>query len=183
MSDGERRLIEGATTGDRAAFRQLFQTHARAVYAVCLRLLGDRMLAEDAVQETFLNAYRGLRAFDGRAEFGTWLHRIAVNAALALRRGAGARPHESLDELEVPVDIPLGPLQCARDHDLRVALTAALEDLSPLERASFVGRHLEQFSLAEIADAQGSNVNAIKQAVFRAVHKLRVRLSPWRQSA
>lgn len=183
MNDGEHRLIEGAKTGDRAAFRTLFDTHARAVYAVCLRILGDRALAEDAVQEAFLNAHRGLPAFDGRAEFGTWLHRIAVNAALGLRRGGEARRDEDLADHDTPAQAQLEPLQHARDQDLRAALADALSALSALERASFVGRHLEQFSLAEIAQAQGSNVNAIKQAVFRAAHKLRARLAPWRESA
>ena len=66
-------LIERAKTGDRAAFGLLIRQHQRRVYACAIHMLADRGEAEDAVQETFLRAFRAIDRFDGRAELSTWL--------------------------------------------------------------------------------------------------------------
>src|SRR6476659_2038102 len=77
-----------ARRGDRDAFGRLVQRHQRRVYAAALHILGNHSDADDVTQEAFVRAYRGLAAFDGRADFFTWLYRIAVNTALnALRSG------------------------------------------------------------------------------------------------
>jgi RNA polymerase sigma-70 factor, ECF subfamily len=188
MSEGESHWIAAAGRGDQHAFRRLVEMHARGLYPVCVRILGDPALAEDAVQETLINAHRALGRFDGRSSFGTWLHRIAVNAALGIRRARHAEREAPVDgEENAPAaalaDSAPGPAELASGAQLGGNLAHALEALTTLERTAFVLRHLEQYPLEDIAHALESNVNACKQAIFRAVRKLRVALAPWRIEA
>ena len=84
-----------ARDGDSEAFRALVERHSRAVYRLAHRMTGNAQDAEDVVQETFLKAYQQLGRFESRANFGTWLHRIAVNCSIDLIRVAastGRRP-------------------------------------------------------------------------------------------
>ena len=76
-----------AREGDREAFGRLVRRHQRRVYAAALHILGNHSDADDATQETFVKAFRGLPQFDGRADFFTWLYRITVNTALNTLRG------------------------------------------------------------------------------------------------
>src|SRR6478609_6523970 len=79
-----------ARDGDSEAFRALVERHSRAVYRLAHRMTGSAQDAEDVVQETFLRAYKQLSRFESRANFSTWLHRIAVNCSIDLIR---SRPH------------------------------------------------------------------------------------------
>src|ERR1700733_10624108 len=80
--------LDLARQGDREAFGRLVRRHQRRVYAATLHILGNHSDADGAAQDAFVRAYRGLATFDGRADFFTWLYRIAVNTALnALRSG------------------------------------------------------------------------------------------------
>ncbi|MEL7372527.1 MAG: RNA polymerase sigma factor [Myxococcota bacterium] len=183
-------ILAAARKGDAAAFRQLVAPRTDALFRVAFRILGDKTLAEDAVQEALWNAYRGLEQFDARAQFSTWLYRIAVNAALSIRRAQAAGSVVSLrvvgeDDpawVEVP-DTGPQPVDVAGARQLEGALTRALDRLTDMERAAFVLRHLEQRSLEEIASTLELSVNACKQAIFRAVRKLRPALLPWRTEA
>src|SRR5580693_9224080 len=89
MTDDDARWIEKARTGDATAFRHLVDANASALFRVCARITGNRAIAEDAVQEALFSAFRHLADFDGRSKFSTWLHRIAVNAALGQLRKRG----------------------------------------------------------------------------------------------
>src|SRR4249920_3278347 len=87
-----------ARDGDSEAFRALVERHSRAVYRLAHRMTGSPQDAEDVVQETFLKAYRQLGRFESRANFGTWLHRIAVNCAIDLHRARQARRDQARGE-------------------------------------------------------------------------------------
>ena len=179
----EAETIAAARQGDSRAFRRLVESHARALHGVCYRILGDASAAEDAVQDALVNAYRGLERFDGRARFSTWLHRIAVNAAigqLRQRRPELARDDDDGDAGHEPAPESHDPAEQAHGAEITKRLGAALGGLSPLERTAFVLKHVEQYPLEEIASALESNVNATKQVVFRAVQKLRIALAPLR---
>ncbi|MCB1613947.1 MAG: RNA polymerase sigma factor, partial [Xanthomonadales bacterium] len=174
-------LVERCRRGDMRAFQRLFETHARSCHAVCARLLGDPALAEDALQEAFLKAHRRLDQFDGRASFGTWMHRIAVNTAIEFLR----RRHPEDMNADMPAELEdeqADPQGQASQAELAVGIGAALSQLTALERSVFVLRHLEQRSLAEIALTLSSNVNACKQAIFRAVRKMRDHLAHFETS-
>jgi RNA polymerase sigma-70 factor (ECF subfamily) len=176
-SDSDSALVERARCGDARAFQRLFERHLRAVYAVCLRLLGDPALAEDAAQEAFLKAHRRLDQFDGRAAFPTWLHRIAVNTAIEFvrrRRGGDLAEEDAMVDV---VDSQADPSVGISQAEVVRGVSSALQQLTSLERSVFVLRHLEQRSLGEIAQLLSSNVNACKQAIFRAVRKMRAQLA------
>src|ERR1700757_803213 len=96
-SESDEKLVVAAKRGERVAFDELFKRHAQNVYRTTYRITRNREDAEDAVQDCFLNAFVHLKSFDGRAQFATWLTRIAMNAALMrLRKNRTAR--------EVPLD-------------------------------------------------------------------------------
>ena len=180
MDDGEAALVARARDGDTAAFHHLVRTHARPLYQVCYRITADAGLAEDAVQEALLKAWRRLPDFDGRSLFSTWLHRIAVNSALDHRRrhartGAAGLEPETCDSL--PAAEP-NPEQAAYHRGIGMAAQAALAALSEMERTAFTLRHHHGVPIAEISVVLGVAEGACRQAVFRAVRKLRAALEP-----
>src|SRR3954453_4334429 len=87
-------VLARARQGDSNAFRVLVERHSRSVFRLAFRMTGNEQDAEDAVQETFLRAYKQLHRFDGRAAFGTWLYRIAANCSLDLIRVRKARSEQ-----------------------------------------------------------------------------------------
>jgi RNA polymerase sigma-70 factor (ECF subfamily) len=144
-------------------------------FAACLKITRNRALAEDAVQDALLSAWSKRQQFDGSARLDTWIHRIAVNAALQLLRKQRPNAFEPL-----AADVEDGsqtPEALSAEHQFGKTLSAAMTSLSDLERVCFVLKHLEQWRLREIADELGTDVGAVKQAVFRAVRKLRKRMS------
>ncbi|MGE5278206.1 MAG: RNA polymerase sigma factor [Acidobacteriota bacterium] len=168
-------------------FRELVEQHSRMVFRVAYRITRNAQDAEDVVQEAFLRAYRGFDRFDARASFATWVFRIAANCAVDLLRSRRRRP-----ESPQAVDDPDGPAPVSHDPSPEAAsagseigrrLSEALEDLTPQERAAFILRHFEGQPIGEIASILGLRAGAAKQAVFRAVRKLRLRLGPLREVA
>lgn len=175
-------IIERARKGDAEAFRELVESYSPRLFRLAYRITGDEPSAEDAVQETFLRAYRSLGRFDSRSQFGTWLHRIAVNTAVEIVRKQ-QRHRSRHEEMPAVVDAPLpssdpGPDRLALGQEVERAVRSALAGLSPMERTAFILRHFEGRSIAEICDHLGLGVSAGKQAVFRAVKKLRIVLEP-----
>ncbi|HEX7180292.1 MAG TPA: sigma-70 family RNA polymerase sigma factor [Thermoanaerobaculia bacterium] len=178
-------LMERAQAGDADAFRVLVERYSARIFRLAYRILGDEASAEDAVQETFLRAYRSLARFDARSQFGTWLHRIAANTSVEILRKnqrQRSRQERSIDE-GTGEAAPLssrdpGPDRRALSQEVERAVRGALSDLSPMERAAFVLRHFEGRSIAEICGALGLRESAGKQAIFRAVKKLRRVLEP-----
>ena len=161
-----------------AEFHEVIATRADRWYSACLRITRDRGLAEDAVQDALLSAWDKRHQFDRGSRLDTWIHRIALNAALQILRKKKPQAWEPL-ECEIADDT-------ARPDDDRFAdelgeeLTAALVRLSEIERVCFVLKHLEQWRLKEIAEELGTNVGTIKQALFRALKKLRVSMASLR---
>ncbi len=181
MEDSEAAAIEQVRAGDREAFRVLVEQHSRTVFRVAYRMTGNEQDAEDAVQETFLRAFRQIRRFDSRAKFSTWICRIAMNCSLDLLR-ARRRRHES-EDFPMPDDAAGGqpsPERLALSHQIQQKLSAAMAELSSDERAAFVLRHFEGVSVGEIAQVLGHSNGATRHSVFRAVQKLRRALEPLR---
>ncbi|HEY9421017.1 MAG TPA: RNA polymerase sigma factor [Thermoanaerobaculia bacterium] len=170
-------FVERAQGGDSEAFRVLVERYSQRLFRVAWRILGEEASAEDAVQETFLRAYRALPRFDARSQFGTWLHRIAANTSIEILRKRQRQRQESQEQADTPSGEP-GPDRRALSLEVDRAVREALAGLSPLERAAFVLRHYEERSIAEVCDTLGLRENAGKQAVFRAVKKLRRVLEP-----
>jgi RNA polymerase sigma-70 factor (ECF subfamily) len=186
MATDEERWVQQARQGDRAAFRRLVEAHARPLFALCSRITREAAMAEDAVQEALLNAYRHLADFDGRSSFKTWLHRIAVNAALEQIRRLGKFDYvdngaeAENDFLERCMDETPSPRQHAQGEEIRRNIDRELEHMTALERSAFLLRHVEGHSIDDISQALSLNISACKQAIFRAVRKLRGALQPLR---
>ena len=156
----------------RAEFHQAIASRGDQWYAACFRITRNADLAADAVQDALLSAWQKRHQFERSARLETWIHRIAVNAALQLlRRGPGA-DHLELDD-ELP-DAGRQPEGLRADQELNNDLHSAMRQLSDVERACFVLKHMEQWRLKEISAELDMSVGTIKQALFRAVKKLRV---------
>ena len=180
-----------ARHGDSEAFRALVERHSRAVYRLAYRMTGNPQDAEDVVQDTFLKAYRQLGRFESRANFGTWLHRIAVNCSIDVIR---ARKHQETAHDASDLDtLDGGP--AARDErldpsperlmlstEVQERVTRAMDGLTHMERAAFVLRHFEGQSIEEISRALNLKTNAAKHSIFRAVRKMRLALEPFVES-
>jgi len=176
-----------ARDGDSEAFRALVEHHSRAVYRLAHRMTGNPSDAEDVVQETFLRAYKQLGRFESRANFGTWLHRIAVNCAIDLIRSRPKRESgydaTDLELIGAPPAtskaVEASPERLMLSAEVRQRITGAMSSLSQMERAAFVLRHCEGHSIEEISRALGLKVNAAKHSIFRAVKKMRIALEPF----
>jgi RNA polymerase sigma-70 factor (ECF subfamily) len=176
-----------AREGDSEAFRTLVERHSRAVYRLAHRMTGSPSDAEDVVQETFLKAYKQLSRFESRANFSTWLHRIAVNCSIDLIR---SRPHretghdapdlEVMAGAEAPTDAaPRTPERLMLSTEVQERINDAMSGLSARERAAFVLRHFEGHSIDDISRSLGLKTNATKHSIFRAVRKMRAALEPF----
>src|SRR5262245_38819226 len=161
MERTEAIVVERAREGDADAFRELVESYSAKLFRLAWRITGDEQLAEDAVQEAFLRAYRSLGRFDARSQFGTWLHRIALNAALDLartqqRQRAGREdwPAEEAGGEPVPSPAP-GPERIALSLEVERAVRSGMAELSAMERTAFVLRHFEGRSIAEICEQLG----------------------------
>lgn len=178
--------VARARDGDNDAFRALVERHSRSVFRVAYRMTGNEHDAEEVVQETFLRAYKQLRRFESRANFGTWIYRIAVNCSVDLLRTRMRHDDRRAPELADGSD-PLTAIASEDPDPDRLLLSAQVQDqlrqafggLSRLERAAFTLRHFEGRSIEEIGRALGLKTNATKHSIFRAVRKLRVALEPF----
>jgi len=167
-------VMKGAELPTQAQFHQAISSRSDRWYSACLRITRSPELAEDAVQEALLSAWAKRHQFNHTARLETWIHRIAINAALQMLRKNRPGLFEPLD-IDVPDDGG-GPEAAQHNRDIEDTFSAALDVLSEIERVCFVLKHLEQWRLKEISEEFDINVGAVKQAVFRAVRKLRVQL-------
>jgi RNA polymerase sigma-70 factor (ECF subfamily) len=185
MSDVDQQAIRRVLGGERDAYRVLMERHFATIYRVALRITGNESDAEEAAQEAFLRAYNKLPEFRQAAGFGTWAYRIAMNCALNLveRRGREASWNAAplLTEQgseRFATESQRGPEQALLDSEATRLRERAMQELTPMERSAFVLRHMEDQSIDVIAKALGVPANSAKQAVFRAVAKLRNTLRP-----
>lgn len=155
------------------AFEQLARETGPRALSVARGLLGSQAAAEDAVQEAFERAYRGLDKFRGEAELSTWFMRIVVNAAY--RHGRKRRRillWSRPEEASPPVRDP-SPEERSQAIEIQQRLAAAVRDLPKRQRAAFVLRYLEGLSTEETADIMDCAPGTVKASLHAAVGKLR----------
>jgi RNA polymerase sigma-70 factor (ECF subfamily) len=189
--DSDALAVERTLAGDRQAFRVLVERHSTSVFRLAYRMTGNQHDAEEVVQEAFLRAYQKLRQFDGRANFGTWVYRIAANYAIdqmRQRRSEEAKREPSgragadgveIDPAALVPDAAPSPERLAQSGELADQMRRALKSLTPAERTAFVMRHWGGSGIEEIAEALKSSSSAAKNTVFRSVQKLRQALGPF----
>ena len=190
IAESDAVAVERTLAGDRDAFRVLVERHSHNVFRLAYRMTGNRPDAEEVVQEAFLRAYQKLGKFEARANFGTWVYRIAANYAIdrmRQRKKEEARKVEPViyeegtenDPVTLVQDAAPTPERLAHNIELRKQMKIALAALSHSERTAFVMRHWEGCAIEEIAAVLKSSSSAAKNAVFRAVQKLRLALQPF----
>jgi RNA polymerase sigma-70 factor, ECF subfamily len=157
--------LAAARRGEPWALEQLYHGHQPQVYALCYRLLGRADDAEDAVQATFVRAFRALPRFRGESSTRTWLYRIATNEALSMLR----RRRESPAPLDETPGAPDGAAAVLE----RLTVRAAMARLTPGHRAILVLRLWEELSYAEIATVLGISLPAVKMRLSRAREQFR----------
>jgi len=174
-------LIQGARQGDVVCFNRLVERYQREVYNLCLRMLGDGDAAEDATQDAFISAFRGICRFRG-GNFRAWLFRIAANACRDQLRSSRRRPTTPLDE--VPFDIEGGdpaPDDIAANLELGVAIKRALAALPYDQRLAVVLRDIEGLEYEEIARVIGCSMGTVKSRIGRGRAALRRDLAQFRE--
>lgn len=164
-----------------ADFHEAIAARSGRWYSACLKITRNPDLAADAVQDALLNAWHKRHQFNSTAKLETWIHRIAVNAALGQLRKNRPGVFEPL-ATDV-LDESAMPEQVLEDYELESSLAGALRKLTDVERVCFVLKHLEQWRTKEIVAELRLNEGRVKQAVFRAVRKLRVDLHELKREA
>jgi RNA polymerase sigma-70 factor (ECF subfamily) len=184
-------VVAQVLAGDRDAFRVLVDRHGRILYRLAYRMTGNQQDSEEIVQETFLRAYKALERFEMRANFGTWIYRIAVNRTLDFLNAKRAQMQEKdtyqisdepdpekSREIQVEASQP-GPDRLLISTEMKAKMAQAMGLLTPVERVAFTMRHMEGRSVDEISLALKVKSSAAKNTVFRAVKKLRQQLEPF----
>jgi RNA polymerase sigma-70 factor (ECF subfamily) len=186
-------LISRARAGDGKAFRELTEPHRRELQVHCYRMLGSFYDAEDALQDTLLDAWQGLAGFEGRASIRTWLYRIATNRCLKALRSASRRPAKEWDvpgvqppeptrlgeivwlepfpdaSLEGGTGVPPGPeARYEQTESISLAFVTALQLLPPRQLAVLVLRDVLGFHANEVAEVLDSTTESVNSALKRA---------------
>lgn len=164
----ESSLLRRARQGDLEAFEGLYRAHAPRIHGLCARMAGDARRAEDLTQETFLRAWRGLPRFEGRAAFGTWLHRLAVNVVLDDRRAQKRAPLTEAIEHD-----PALHGRVDGRPEAALSLDRAIRTLPEGARHVFVLHDVEGYPHAEIALAMGVTEGTTRSQLHRARALLR----------
>jgi RNA polymerase sigma-70 factor (ECF subfamily) len=192
LDSSDQALIEKVRAGDYQAFEALVNRYEGKVYRLSMRMLRNQEDAEDALQETFLQVYRGLKSFEGRSTFSTWLFRLATNVCLMKIRHRETEPAKLLPlEEYIPQheegghpqiqDWPDKPEDLLLNKESQEKMLEALEKLPADHRAVFVLRDIEGFSNSEAGEALGISVAAVKSRLHRARLALRGMLSSYFQ--
>jgi RNA polymerase sigma-70 factor (ECF subfamily) len=176
-------LLAAVRAGEPRAFEELVRAYGGRMLAVTRGLLRNEDDAQDALQDALLSAFRSIRAFEGSSRLGTWLHRIAVNAALMRLRSRRRKPAVRMDDLPGLDEDGLGPRErpswqdpgdlALERRELRAMVREKIDLLPPDHRQVLVLRDMEELSTEDTAAALGINPGAVKTRLHRARRALR----------
>jgi len=169
-------LVKKSQLGEKAAFEQLVIRHQDLVFSLAYKLTGNREMANDVAQESFIRAWKAIEKFRGDSTFSTWIYRITVNTAWTLRKKAKKHNTLNIDDTYEPIviDEKKDPELVAINSDLSSVLVNALDKL-PIEQRIIVElKNIEGRSHKEIADYLDISVTAAKVRLHRAHQKLRL---------
>lgn len=190
LTESDEALVARAVGGEAAAFEELVTRYQDRVFRLACRLVGNDDEALDVTQEALLQVFRGLASFRGDSRFGTWVYRVATNAALMYRRARARRPTESLERFlpgfdrsgrhrGTPEELQVATQVEDRVDRERLGQHAmnAIARLPETHRVAFVLRDLEELTTDEVAEALGLKPATVRQRVHRARLMLRGYLS------
>lgn len=158
-------LLLRVLDGDHDAFNQVMRNHEDRVFAVCMRVIGNREGARDATQETFLTVFRKASQFKGNSALGTWIYRIAVNTCYDQLRKQKRRRTEPMPEHHDPADH--AAVEAIESAALRPEIEHALAAIPADFRTAVVLSDIEGLGLPEIAEILAVPVGTVKSRVFR----------------
>lgn len=175
----ERQLVQRAQSGDKEAFARLYEAHKQRVYAICLRIMREKMEAEDCAQEAFLQCFLRLSTFRGDSALSTWLYRLTVNVVLMRLRANHVKPVSletsgTSDDFESVIlnACPVDDMRLSGTLD-RITLHRALRQLSPGYRTIFLLHDVEGKAHSEIARELGCSIGNSKSQLHQARSRLR----------
>jgi RNA polymerase sigma-70 factor (ECF subfamily) len=182
LMNSTQELVARVRAGDEEAFRLIFDRYSRPVLSFIFDMVGDRSLAEDLAQETFVRAYRGLDSLREETKLSTWLFAIAKNCAREQLRTR--RRHEGNVELDAAPAFELHdksrtPSGQLLDKELSGVIQGALMKLDEDKRTVFTLKVLQQRSYDEIAEITGFSVGKLKTDLHRARAEMRRRIGPY----
>lgn len=189
LENPETALVARLRAGDESAYMRLIAENGGRMLLAARRILMNEDDACDAVQDAFISAFRSIDRFAGESQLSTWLHRIAVNAALAKLRTAKRKPTRSIDDLlpkflddgheahpGVPWRVPASTV--LEREETREAVREAIDQLPELYRTVLVMRDIEELSTEETADMLNVTPGVVKTRLHRARQALRTLLDP-----
>ena len=181
-------LVRRAQAEDIDAFCLLAERYARRIYLLAAHYCRNPQDAEDLSQEVWLKAYQAVATFRFDSSFYTWLRRITINSFLNHRRSSFFRSHGQTtavqllqidsEEQEALFDSSSRSQESIYNKLLFESVVHALAELTPAQRLAFLLRHYEGMTYDEIATAMNCSIGTVKKGVWRAIVKLRARLSP-----
>jgi RNA polymerase sigma-70 factor (ECF subfamily) len=181
-------LVRRAQAEDIDAFCLLAQRYARRIHLLAAHYCRNTQDAEDLSQEVWLKAYQAVQTFRFDSSFYTWLRRITINSFLNHRRSSFFRSHGQTtavqllqidsEEQEALFDSSSRSQENIYNKLLFESVVSALAELTPAQRLAFLLRHYEGMTYDEIATAMNCSIGTVKKGVWRAIVKLRARLSP-----
>lgn len=175
----EAALVARLRRGDDEACEELVRTHGGRLLSVTRRMLRNEEDARDAVQQTFLSAFRALSSFNGQSRIATWLHRIAINTALMKLRSRSRRPEESIEDLlprfqedghhaAIWNELGVSVHTLMERRETRQRVRAAIGRLPESYRTVLLLRDIEELDTAKTAELLGLSANAVKIRLHRA---------------
>jgi RNA polymerase sigma-70 factor, ECF subfamily len=181
--DADEALVARCRAGDGGAFETLFERHHARVFRLTLHILRDREAAQDAAQETFIRAHRGLERYGGEGRFGGWLTRIAANLAVdGLRRRRREEVIVIGDDGHLVADVVAsgpGPQEAAEAAGLRHVIERGLARLSPMQRIVLVMKEIDGLSCEQIASALRCSLGTVMSRLYYARVKMQRHLARW----
>jgi RNA polymerase sigma-70 factor (ECF subfamily) len=182
ISDSE--LVINTLSGDSSAFEELVYRYDKMVLRLAIKYSGDTDIAKDIYQEVFIRVFKGLKNFQFKSEFSTWLFRITTNVCINYKMSEKKNMQLSIDQDEnaeqvtlIPADENSSPEKQLINKDFTKNLNKALQLLSPNQKISFLLKHYEGYKIREIAKIMNCKEGTIKKYLFEAVRKLRIQLA------
>ena len=182
QSKTDEQLVELAVSDDKAAFDEIVRRWERKIFALCFGMLGREDDAGDACQEAFIAAYRNIKNFRGEAKVSSWLHRIAVNQCLTIKRRQKSRSEDFLDDedgSEERTFVASASYSPARTAEKTERLTLVRQAVSALPtdlRQVVVMKEFEEMTFQEISETLELPLSTVKSRLYTALKQLKMRL-------
>jgi len=175
MNDNEAEVISRCQQGDQDALKEIFDRYHRKVYRVAYGVVRQREDALDIVQEVFIKLFRSIKNFKGKSHFYTYLYRMVMNTAIDHTRKTKRIPSSTINEdegFQLSDDAEKRPDRILAHKELEERVKAAMEKLSPDQKAVLIFREVEGLSYQEIAEAMGCSIGTVMSRLHYGREKM-----------